>query len=1281
MNKKLKSFVVGVTLVSMTSVTSVQYVSAAQIPTKFTKNEKTADNLTKSPESNNKSETDYKSTVNDSSLAGVDSTDKKNITNDSNYIFLSDLKVVPSMTQVGWGTLKMDQNTSGNPIKLKRNGKILTFTKGIGAHAISKVTYDLTGYENYTNFVTYAGIDASKDNAGNGAVIKAQVSYDGVHWEDKATSPIQKGNTEAYYININIKGYKYLRLYANDNGNNGSDHVVYGHPRILKEGYDIINEGIQLDKTLAEYDAELRAFGLDTPVSTYENVLYQRTLLSKIGEEQLQLESVVNPALKDTINWLLNDSKVLYYYITGGDHNNGSPVTTLNVLSELYKNVKDDFADVQEGDLYKKLAIAMSLTNTNGTKAVAKYKVYKELYDKNRLFDKAQFKSLPVETMRLATGGIDDIQIPWLNAKVRNYDPDGKIGSLNPYDHMKYKSGYNYKDPKYFSSENFAKWDEKYKLSQYNIPYGDLSYSPFWIMFEEGAVCGGISEAGVALHSSFGIPNVFVAQPGHAAYLTYSKNKSGQGIWSIGNNVSGFKQTRKGGRMPLGWGSDSWNTNYTGSYYLLSQHALNNYDDFIEALDLVLLADVYKDDNSKLQEIYKKALKAQSYNLDAMEGLIAAYKADPTKDSTSYSELAREFGESLKYFPLAMSDMLAFIKRNITDAVEIYNVDMLRTKYLNEALLANSTTSLQPTDCKDIANYILGNAPAQVASFSFDGKDAGKIVMGKQYQNSTFQLRYSLDGGATWEETSDKVVQLSEKQIESITAENNIKLMLVGSTFQYTLEISEGVVPSKKKIYQNDLENKLFGDTGLLEYSLDAGTTWHDYISGVDGTRFSSEDQTVWTRCKATGSSTRSEVSIYEFKASSKEKDNQYISLDRLSVSGFSSQGGNASTVATNVLDGNIYTGWKTAKKEDDNGRYITIEIDEPTYISQMEYIPMNGAGDGTITNANIYVSLDNVKWTQVASNINWEKNSKSKVYRFGDPVYGKYIKIQGAKAHNDFCSASVINLFEDKTQNKNIWFNLKQGKELKLFKGEPYDLEENILDNYGSIHNTNIEPSDFEIKVEKLDELGNVVAVGKGLGRKGDGTLIKSGPYRVTYSLTINGETVSKSITAKVLDTAKPLDYTHIKTGNNSAINNSAKGIGLWDGAKEVYFQPAISMVEKANFTIDVSDTEYGFMTLAYGIKDSVRQNTAWGSYGKVKLQVLADDNLIYESAVLGWKDKYIEPMIEIPYGTKQLKVVNVPVGSGNNHGAVTNIKVHDYQYGINWSDDEIIDGMAVTN
>lgn len=86
------------------------------------------------------------------------------------------------------------------------------------------------------------------------------------------------------------------------------------------------------------------------------------------------------------------------------------------------------------------------------------------------------------------------------------------------------------------------------------MEYGVTGKPKLWIVFEEGSVCGGLSKTGTNIWNTWGYPASVVGQPGHAAYVYYRQDANGNGIWGLGNNVSGWARSEKGERLPLGWG-------------------------------------------------------------------------------------------------------------------------------------------------------------------------------------------------------------------------------------------------------------------------------------------------------------------------------------------------------------------------------------------------------------------------------------------------------------------------------------------------------------------------------------------------------------------------------------------------------------------------------------------------------------------------------------------------------------------------------------------------------
>lgn len=158
--------------------------------------------------------------------------------------YLSDIPYISEQSSVGWGSITLDRNLdtkyNNGLITLKIDGTPKSFRKGVAAHAESTLVYDISSY-NLDRFVTYFGVDASRGNSGTGVKFSIYTSVDGTNWDLKTqvSPPVMKGGTDAQYVDIDIKGVKYLKLYANSNGNIDSDHAVYADARLMKEGFEL----------------------------------------------------------------------------------------------------------------------------------------------------------------------------------------------------------------------------------------------------------------------------------------------------------------------------------------------------------------------------------------------------------------------------------------------------------------------------------------------------------------------------------------------------------------------------------------------------------------------------------------------------------------------------------------------------------------------------------------------------------------------------------------------------------------------------------------------------------------------------------------------------------------------------------------------------------------------------------------------------------------------------------------------------------------------------------
>ena len=160
-----------------------------------------------------------------------------------------------------------------------------------------------------------------------------------------------------------------------------------------------------------------------------------------------------------------------------------------------------------------------------------------------------------------------------------------------------------------------------------------------------------------------------------------------------------------------------------------------------------MLADAYKGDLTKQEEIYKKALEIQNINVDAWLGLINVYNQSETKTQNEYFALAEELAEDLKYFPLPMQQLTNLIKPKLTtmgneeqNVQNSYKFTLLQTRILTEGTKTPNNTKdnyyvYQPSITRLEANYLLGKLDKTIATFSFDGEDAGCIVLASRFNN------------------------------------------------------------------------------------------------------------------------------------------------------------------------------------------------------------------------------------------------------------------------------------------------------------------------------------------------------------------------------------------------------------------------------------------------------------------------------------------------------------------------------------------------------------------
>ncbi len=218
---------------------------------------------------------------------------------ESKFCYLSDIPYIAEQSSVGWGSITLDQNleTKYNDglIALQIDDQVKFFIKGVSAHATSTLVYDISSY-NYDYFTTYFGVDASRQNNGNGVKFAIYTSKDGQNWDlhTPVSPPVMKGNTNANFIKIDIKEAKYLKLYCHNNGNATADHAVYADAKLIKEGYEEEETKIDFIKTIEEYDEIIKNHTGEEITGEYELTILQREFVKNVGYDILQSYTALN---------------------------------------------------------------------------------------------------------------------------------------------------------------------------------------------------------------------------------------------------------------------------------------------------------------------------------------------------------------------------------------------------------------------------------------------------------------------------------------------------------------------------------------------------------------------------------------------------------------------------------------------------------------------------------------------------------------------------------------------------------------------------------------------------------------------------------------------------------------------------------------------------------------------------------------------------------------------------------------------------------------------------
>ena len=711
--------------------------------------------------------------------------------------------------------------------------------------------------------------------------------------------------------------------------------------------------------------------------------------------------------------------------------------------------------------------------------------------DSRYRFQKELFDGLPVETMRYVfENQIPDEELAWLaNYSLYRYpNAEHEDSRLNAYSYVWYKGdftnngGYSYAD--FYDDAKFTGpvteiksstgtdggalttwqggWQEKYRLAYddpnfpnqkptdpYHIGCGETSkvpgatqektrYHRLWMAFEKGGVCGALAKTFANLNGMVGVPSFVVGQPGHAATLTYELRRDASGkmvpTYRVQNDVSGFGRSRNAdvAHWMGDWGRTS-TYDFRGGYALYAQEALADAETYRRSYEARLVALSFDGDAAAQEEAMNAARAAQAINYDAICGQIDLMVKRGAA-AEEWAAFASGLAEDLKFHPLPMHDLIKEINRR-TENKYLVALDAIRMDALQKATQVTKEETVNRDACVSIAHALMGSSDGAVALFSYDGEHSGKIRLGEHLRGGGVAWKYSLDGGSSWTQLTagETEVQLTVDQLESITAENDIKIQLIGANVVNSIDISKREL-GRIMIEGNDRANRIYFQDGKvvegLQMRVDGGT-WEPFDIG----RTYKGNRTVEVRRPATGISAASEAVTFSFTAG--ERDASFVPYEEMAVNSYSSSRDGAA-MANRVIDGYYGPGnefWIT-NAESSPDAWIVIDLGHEREISSLTYwrpgnagtngvprwdrmtvtvsaAPDTGLPAGTPVDGDQFTVVESYgkNGTSSAAMPNWNKGPRSCDFTFASgPVRGRYFKIH---LTDIYFSATLFDFYE----------------------------------------------------------------------------------------------------------------------------------------------------------------------------------------------------------------------------------------------------------------------------
>ncbi len=764
-------------------------------------------------------------------------------------IYLSDYDYLAG-SNTGWGSIRKDQTAAGQPITVRFENSDVTFEKGIWAHASSNVYYDLdavrAGRTGYNRLAAYAGLNITSGSGSNGVIFWVYGSNNpeiangqGLTGDQNWTilynseNRVKMPRENADMIDLDVSGYRFIRLQVSDNHANGSDHSVWADLKLVKDDYQPY-----IMPAVEELDAELQAVsGLDVLNNAdHEMKLLRRDLLKNAGQYTMSTFIESSEENRRMMNWLYNDVDALRMYTMGGKPT-GTYAQSFEVLSQLYNRFYE--SDVVNGgadsELHLKMMMALALTHSKQvrfwvrdvgpiagspdspelSRPADRYLVLKRMLEAGKFYGNGNiFRQLEVEEMRyIMFTELGDDEMEWTNDWMRKsnigtyaYPPVPYISIGDQYwwdvnfdsEHIDPKSGKTWEELYSLKGDHYTDGKDKTISGNYFIDF--VPKAPrLWTVNYYGGVCWQISNFGQNMVASNGVPATTFGQPGHLAYANYELRDGGVATWALTNDVSGWATSTFTGytnintyhqvRQMNNWGASTGEYSALvnrfgaqGSYVTLAQAAINDFEHYEKAQLLVKKAEVYGNDLAQQEQIYNAAIAEQDFNFDAWYGLLVNYQKQGNKTAEDWYNLATKLTDSrMKNFAIGYYDLMQTIIVQIptddrnTAGYALSSEGILRKKLEWMAESSDNTNIpgifLQGGVTRTMANAMLGRLDNEIAVFSFDGDDAGVLKLGSKYESSNAAFDYSLDGGATWSSGANKDVFVTDKRIQLSSAE------------------------------------------------------------------------------------------------------------------------------------------------------------------------------------------------------------------------------------------------------------------------------------------------------------------------------------------------------------------------------------------------------------------------------------------------------------------------------------------------------------------------------